>query len=125
MHHCLRGSALPTAAVASVVSPTQRTEAVLSNGPAALPATAKARRKIKRTVLVKRLCLALLLVTILLWVLTAANPTLHPLFALAILLALVLWIAAYADHRRATFLSLASQKHKRPWGTRPSAGCKS
>lgn len=93
---------VPTAAVASVVSPTQRTEAVLSNGPAALPATPKARRKIKRTVLIKRLCLALLLVTILLWVLTAANPTLHPLFALAILLALVLWIAAYADHRQAT-----------------------
>jgi serine/threonine protein kinase len=93
---------VPTAAVASVVSPTQLTEAVLSNGPAALPATPKARRKIKRTVLIKRLCFGLLLITILLWVLTAANPTLHPLFALAILLALVLWIAAYADHRRAT-----------------------
>jgi len=92
----------PTAAVASVVSPAQRTEAVVSNGPTALPAAPKAGRRIRRAALIKRLCFGLLLATILLWALTAANPTLHPLFALAILLALILWIAAYADHRRAT-----------------------
>lgn len=88
-------------AVTTVVSPTQQTEVVVSNDPAALLAVRKARRRIRRTALIKRLSLGLLLVTILLWLLTAANPTLHPFFALAILLALVLWIAAYADHRRA------------------------
>ncbi len=93
---------VPTAAMASVASPAQRTEAVVSNGPAALPAAPRFQRRIRGTALVKRLCLGLLLITVLLWVLTAANPTLHPLFALAILLALILWIAAYADHRRAT-----------------------
>ena len=74
----------------------------MSNDPAALPDTPKAGRRIRRTALIKRFCLALLFVMILLWMLTASNPTLHPLFALAILLALILWIAAYADHRRAT-----------------------
>jgi hypothetical protein len=93
---------VPTTAAASVGPPTQHTEAVVSNGPVALPVVPNAGRRIRRTALVKRLCLALLLIAILLWILTAANPTLHPLFALAILLALVLWIAAYADHRRAT-----------------------
>jgi serine/threonine protein kinase len=93
---------VPTAEVTSVVSPAQHTVAVMSNDPAAVPAARKDRRRIRRTTLIKRLCLALLLGTILLWLLTAANPTLHPLFALGILLALVLWIAAYADHHRAT-----------------------
>jgi serine/threonine protein kinase len=93
---------VPTVAVSSVASPIQRTETVMSNSPATLPATPKAERRIRRTALIKRLCFGLLLVTILLWALTAASPTLHSFFALAILLALVLWIAAYADHRRAT-----------------------
>jgi serine/threonine protein kinase len=92
----------PTAAVAPVVPPTQQAEVVVSNEPAALLAARKAGRRIRRTALMKRLSLGLLLVTILFWLLTMANPTLHPYFALAILLALVLWIAAYADHRRAT-----------------------
>jgi hypothetical protein len=33
---------------------------------------------------------------------TSADPALHGWFAGAILLILVFWIAAYADHRRAT-----------------------
>ncbi len=92
----------PTAVVAPVVPLTQQTEIVVSNDPAALLAMSKAGRRIRRTALIKRLSLGLLLITILLWLLTVANPALHPFFALAILLALVLWIAAYADHRRAT-----------------------
>jgi serine/threonine protein kinase len=91
----------PTVAVASVISSTQRAEMVMPNSPVALPPASHARRRIRRTALIKHICLSLLLLTILLWVLTLANPTLHPLFALAILLALALWIAAYADHRRA------------------------
>lgn len=75
---------VPTVAVATVVPPTQRTEAVVSNGSAALPAARKAGRRIRRTVLIKRLCPGLLLVMILLWVLTAASPMLHPYFALGI-----------------------------------------
>ncbi len=89
------------AAVATIVPPAQQTEVVVSNDPAALLAACKARQRIRRTALIKRLSLGLLLVTILLWLLTITNPMLHPFFALAILLALVLWIAAYADHRRA------------------------
>ncbi len=92
---------VPTAAVASVVSSAQRTTAVAPDDHTARPIITKARRRVRRTALVKRLCLGLLLVTVLPWFLTAANPTLHPLFVLAILLALILWIAAYADHRRA------------------------
>jgi hypothetical protein len=84
------------------IAPTVAVTSVVSNGPAASPAACKAGRRIRRTALIKRLCLALLLVTILLWVFTATNPTLHPLFELGILLALVLWIAAYTDHRQAT-----------------------
>lgn len=91
-----------TAAVATVVPPTQQTEVVVSDDPAALIAARKAGRRIRRTALIKRLSLGLLLVTILLWLLTISNLMLHPFFALGILLALILWIAAYADHRRAT-----------------------
>ena len=98
LHHPI----VPTAAVASVTAPAQHTATVLPGDHMALPAVPRSRRRIRRTALVKCLCLGLLLVTVLLWALTAANPTLHPLFALAILLALILWIAAYADHRRAT-----------------------
>lgn len=92
----------PTAAVAPVVPLTQQTEVVVSNDPVARRAMSKARRRIRRTALIKRLSLGLLLIAILLWLLTVANPTLHPFFALAILFALALWVAAYADHRRAT-----------------------
>jgi serine/threonine protein kinase len=93
---------VPTVAVATVVPPAQGMQAVVSNGPEVAPVQSRAGRRIRRTALLKRCCLILLLVAIVLWLLTAANPTLHPLFALAILLALVMWIAAYADHRRAT-----------------------
>ncbi len=55
-----------------------------------------------RTAIIKRVCLSLVLVSVLLWLLTAANPILHQVFAGAILLSLILWIAAYADHRRVT-----------------------
>jgi serine/threonine protein kinase len=91
---------VPTVAVA--IASSTRAEPIVSNSPAALPTAAKARRRFRRTALIKRICLGLLLITILLWVLTATNPTLHPLFALAILLVLILWVAAYADHHRAT-----------------------
>jgi serine/threonine protein kinase len=93
---------VPTVAVVTVVPLTERTEAAVLDGHTALAVAPKVGRHIKRTALMKRLCFSLLLVMILLWVLTATNPTLHPFFALAILLALVPWIAAYADHRRAT-----------------------
>ncbi len=93
---------VPTVTVASVLSVAQQTEAASPDDHAALPVATRSRRRFRRTAMVKRICLGLLLVAILLWFLTAANPILHPLFALAILLALILWIAAYADHRRAT-----------------------
>ncbi len=76
---------------------------VASPGDCAVPrAMTKPRRRSRRTAMIKRICFGLLLLSVLCWLLTAANSALHPLFALAILLALVLWIAAYADHRRAT-----------------------
>ena len=93
---------VPTPTVASVVPAAQRTAAVSPDDHAARPVMTRSRRRVRRTAIVKRFCLGLLLVMVLLWLLTAANSTLHPLFALAILFALILWIAAYADHRRAT-----------------------
>ncbi|HEY1349034.1 MAG TPA: serine/threonine-protein kinase [Ktedonobacteraceae bacterium] len=92
---------VPTAAVELVVSPTQRAETIASDSPAAGSVAPKVLQRVRRTALVKRMCLGLLLVMVLLWLLTADHPTLHSVFALAILLALILWIAAYADHRRA------------------------
>ncbi len=92
-------SIVPTVAAASSA---QRAATVLPGDHTALPVTTRFRRRIRQTALIKRVCLCLLFATILLWMLTAANPALHPLFALMILLALLLWIAAYADHRRAT-----------------------
>jgi eukaryotic-like serine/threonine-protein kinase len=60
------------------------------------------RRRARRTRSVRAICFGLLVASVLLWLLTAADPALHGWFAGAILLTLVFWIAAYADHRRAT-----------------------
>ena len=92
---------VPTTAVELVVSPTQCAETTASGDHATGSAAPKSLRRVRRTALIKHVCLSLLLVTVLFWLLTAANPTFHSVFALAILFALTLWIAAYADHRRA------------------------
>jgi serine/threonine protein kinase len=60
------------------------------------------RRRARRTRSVRAICFGLLVASVLLWLLTAADPALHGWFAGAILLTLVFWIASYADHRRAT-----------------------
>jgi serine/threonine protein kinase len=60
------------------------------------------RRRARRTRRVRAICFVLLVASVLLWLITSADPALHGWFAGAILLILVFWIAAYADHRRAT-----------------------
>jgi serine/threonine protein kinase len=60
------------------------------------------RRRARRTRRVRAICFVLFVASVLLWLITAADPALHEWFAGAILLTLVFWIAAYADHRRAT-----------------------
>ena len=55
-----------------------------------------------RTRRVRAICFVLFVASVLLWLITAADPALHGWFAGAILLTLVLWIAAYADLRHAT-----------------------
>ncbi len=60
------------------------------------------RRRARRTRRVRAICFVLFVASVLLWLITAADPTLHGWFAGAILLTLVFWIAADADHRRAT-----------------------
>ncbi|HZU70127.1 MAG TPA: serine/threonine-protein kinase [Ktedonobacteraceae bacterium] len=60
------------------------------------------RRRARRTRRVRAICFVLFVASVLLWLITAADPALHGWFAGAILLTLVFWIAAYADHRRAT-----------------------
>lgn len=62
------------------------------------------RPRARRTARVRAICFGLLVVSVLLWLATLTSPALHGWFAGAILLSLVLWIAAYADHRRATEL---------------------
>jgi serine/threonine protein kinase len=56
----------------------------------------------RRTAIVRAICFGLLMVSVLLWLATLVIPTLHGWFAGAVLLSLVLWIAAYSDHRRET-----------------------
>lgn len=92
----------PAITMASTPAAGQQTE-VASPGDRAVPrAMTKPRRRSRRTAMIKRICFGLLLLSVLCWLLTVANTALHPLFALAILLTLILWIAAYADHRRVT-----------------------
>lgn len=96
----------PTVAVASSPIPTQRDSLLspenrsMSTPEGNLPPSAPQHPV--RTAIIKRVCLGLVLMSVLLWLLTATNPVLHQVFAGAILLSLILWIAAYADHRRAT-----------------------
>jgi len=68
------------------------------------------RPRSRRTRVVRAICFGLVVASVFLWLITSANPVLHGWFAGAILLTLVLWIAAYADHRRAT--------EQRPQGSR-------
>ncbi len=91
-----------TVAVASMLPTVRRAEVAPPDDRPVVSITTKPRRRSRRTAMIKRICFGLLLLSVLCWLLTAANPALHPLFALAILFALILWIAAYADHRRAT-----------------------
>jgi serine/threonine protein kinase len=60
------------------------------------------RRRARRARRVRAICFVLFVASVLLWLITSADPSLHGWFAGAILLTLVFWIAAYADHRRAT-----------------------
>jgi serine/threonine protein kinase len=87
----------PESLSAGLARPTQRLQMA---GPGARkPAQ---RRRARRTRRVRAICFVLFVASVLLWLLTAADPALHGWFAGAILLTLVFWIAAYADHRRAT-----------------------
>lgn len=70
------------------------------------------RSRSRRTRIVRAICFGLVVASAFLWLITAADPALHGWFAGAILLSLVLWIAAYADHRRATEQRPQSTKRK-------------
>jgi len=70
------------------------------------------RPRSRRTPIVRGVCFGLLLASILLWLFTFGSATLHGWLAGAILLFLVLWIAAYADHRRATETRSSREKRK-------------
>ncbi len=68
------------------------------------------RCQVRGSGLTKTVCGGLVGVSVFLWLVTGAIPSLHTFFALAILLCLVFWIAAYADHEQATKLSLKREK---------------
>jgi serine/threonine protein kinase len=70
------------------------------------------RPRSRRTRVVRAICFGLVVASVFLWLITAADPVLHGWFAGAILLTLVLWIAAYADHRHATEPLLLGSKRK-------------
>lgn len=70
------------------------------------------RPRARRTKIVRAICFGLLVASVFLWLITAAAPALHSWFAGAILLTLVLWIAAYADHHRASEQPVRDTKQK-------------
>jgi serine/threonine protein kinase len=60
------------------------------------------RRRIRTTKAIKTICGILLGLSVLLWLVSnVIMVSLHTTFALVIILCLMLWVAAYADHRRA------------------------